>query len=51
MVPRAIFTHCGSEIVKGDERKLIPKIKELGKKKNVKVDVAYDGMEIILRSL
>jgi phosphoribosyl 1,2-cyclic phosphodiesterase len=48
-VPKAVITHCGSEIVEGDERKLGAQIRELGRERNVEVQVAYDGMEIILR--
>ncbi len=49
-VPRAIFTHLGSEIVEGDERTLGAKIRELAAERNVEdVKIAYDGMEAVLR--
>ncbi len=48
-VPRAIFTHCGSQIVEGDERILGAKVRALGRERNVDVAIAYDGMEIVLR--
>jgi hypothetical protein len=48
-VPEAIFTHCGSEIVEGDERSLAPKVKKMAQKRGLKVEIAYDGMEKILR--
>jgi hypothetical protein len=49
-VPRAIFTHLGSEIVKGDERTLGAEIRKLAKERNVdQVEIAYDGMEVTLR--
>ncbi len=48
-VPQAVVTHCGSEIVDGDERSLIPKIQHMAKECNVEVQVAYDGMEVVLR--
>lgn len=46
-VPRAIFTHCGTEIVTGDDQKITAKIDALGKKYGVEVQVAYDGLQII----
>ena len=49
-VPRAIFTHLGSEIVEGDERVLGAEIRELAEERNVdRVDIAHDGMEVVLR--
>jgi len=48
-VPRAIFTHCGSRIVKGDERTLRALIGTYAKAHNVKLQIAYDGMKITLR--
>lgn len=48
-VPQAVVTHCGSEIVAGDERSLIPKIQNMAKERGVDVRVAYDGLEIVLR--
>ncbi len=47
-VPRAIFTHCGTEIVTGDPKEINEKINTLGKKYGVKVRVAYDGLKILL---
>jgi len=44
----AIFTHCGSQIVDHDERTVAAKIRNLGKKRNVKAQIAYDGMQITL---
>jgi hypothetical protein len=48
-VPRAIFTHLGSEVVEGDEQTAEAKIQSLARERGVKVQVAYDGMEVILR--
>jgi phosphoribosyl 1,2-cyclic phosphodiesterase len=48
-VPRAIFTHLGSEIVEGDERTLGAKIRSLAEERGVEVDIAHDGMEVVLR--
>ncbi|MBO0694763.1 MAG: MBL fold metallo-hydrolase [Verrucomicrobia bacterium] len=47
-VPRAVVTHCGSEIVGGDERKLSAKLRALGAERGVEVQIAYDGMEMKL---
>lgn len=47
-VPRAIFTHCGSAIVAGDERVIGAKIRAMAKVRGVEVQIAYDGMEIFL---
>lgn len=48
-VPRAVITHCGKEIVGGDEAALLRKVQEQGAKRGVEVSFAYDGMELILR--
>ncbi|MBD3289236.1 MBL fold metallo-hydrolase [candidate division KSB1 bacterium] len=48
-VPKAIFTHCGSEIVTGDERSLNAKIREMAEERDVDFEIAHDGMQIILR--
>ncbi|MBI4460942.1 MAG: MBL fold metallo-hydrolase [Acidobacteria bacterium] len=48
-VRRAIFTHCGTEIVSGEERKVSEKVAALGKQAGVKVQIAFDGMELALR--
>lgn len=45
-VPRAIFTHCGSEITKGDEEAVDKKIENLAQ--GVKTSIAFDGMQIKL---
>jgi phosphoribosyl 1,2-cyclic phosphodiesterase len=48
-VSKAIFTHCGSQIVKGDERKISAKIRQMGKKCGVDAGIAHDGMEVVIR--
>jgi phosphoribosyl 1,2-cyclic phosphodiesterase len=48
-VPRAIFTHCGSQIVEGDERTLGAEIRALAEERGVEVEIAHDGMEVVLR--
>ena len=47
-VPRAIFTHCGSQIVRGDFEVVQKKIELLGEKVGVDAGLAYDGLEITL---
>jgi len=48
-IPCALFTHCGSEIVSGDERTLGPKVKEMGRERGVDAAIAHDGMSVVLR--
>jgi ribonuclease BN (tRNA processing enzyme) len=48
-VPQMIVTHCGSQIVKGDERKVGAEIRSLAQERDVEVQIAHDGMEMILR--
>jgi len=47
-VDRAIITHCGSEIVTGDERQMMAKLRAMGTERGVEVKVAYDGMKLTL---
>jgi len=47
-VPRAIITHCGSEIVTGDEREMSAKIRAMAAERSVDVRIAYDGMKVKL---
>jgi phosphoribosyl 1,2-cyclic phosphodiesterase len=48
-VPRAVFTHCGSEIVKGDARGVAHRVAELGRERGVRAEIAHDGLELQLR--
>jgi phosphoribosyl 1,2-cyclic phosphodiesterase len=48
-VPRVIITHCGSEIVTADERKLTAKLRAVVTEPGLEAYIAYDGMEFILR--
>ncbi len=48
-VARAIFTHCGTELVTGDEKYLMAKIDEMARERGVRAEVARDGMEVVLR--
>ncbi len=48
-VPEAVFTHCGSEIVTGDERTLGARVRALARERDVDAEIAHDGMERVLR--
>jgi hypothetical protein len=47
-VPKAIFTHCGSQIVKGDGRRLSAVVRRLGRERGIVARIAHDGMHIVL---
>ncbi|GMU19101.1 MAG: hypothetical protein AMXMBFR12_02930 [Candidatus Babeliales bacterium] len=47
-ISRAIITHCGTQIVADKQGNAEAKIRQLAKERNVKVAIAYDGMQIIL---
>jgi phosphoribosyl 1,2-cyclic phosphodiesterase len=49
-VGRAIFTHCGSGIVKSDARRIAARIKGLGEDYGVEASVAYDGLTLTLQA-
>jgi phosphoribosyl 1,2-cyclic phosphodiesterase len=48
-VTRAVFTHCGSEIVKGDTRAVAARVRALGIECGVRAEIAYDGFELTLQ--
>jgi phosphoribosyl 1,2-cyclic phosphodiesterase len=48
-ISRAIFTHCGSEIVEGVDAAIEAAVSDLGRKRAVDAQIAHDGMEIVLR--
>ncbi len=48
-VPRMIVTHCGSAIVGGNETKVRSKLQRLGQSYGVRIGVAHDGMNLLLR--
>ena len=48
-VPKMIITHCGSEIVEGDERTLGAAIRRMAEERGVEVEIAYDGLEKVYR--
>lgn len=45
-VHRATFTHCGSQIVAGDEQKASAKVRKLGEDLGIDAGLAYDGLQI-----
>ena len=48
-VSRMIVTHCGSQIVAGDERKVGAKLRKYAQERGVEAEIARDGMEMVLR--
>ncbi len=48
-VPRAIFTHCGQEVIDGDERQLRPWLQRVGRQLGIQAEIAHDGMHLVLR--
>lgn len=48
-VPRAIITHCGKEIVEGDERTLGAELRAMAEERGVEAELAYDGLTVVLR--
>ena len=45
-VAQVIFTHCGSQIVAGDDQKASGELRELGRHYGIEVRLAYDGLRI-----
>jgi phosphoribosyl 1,2-cyclic phosphodiesterase len=48
-VPRAIITHCGSEIVAGDRDEIEARLGEMADERGVRAQIAHDGWEVVLR--
>jgi glyoxylase-like metal-dependent hydrolase (beta-lactamase superfamily II) len=48
-VAKAVFTHCGTEVVAGDEEKMQELVVSAGRARNVEAQLAHDGMTLILR--
>lgn len=48
-VPSAVISHCGSQIVDGDERTLGAKIREWADQRGISAEIAHDGMTKIVR--
>lgn len=47
-VPRALFTHCGTEIIKAEPERIEHEVKIIGQKKGVEASIACDGLDIVL---
>lgn len=47
-IPRAIFTHCGSQIVKSDPKTIEARVHDYGQLYGIDASIAYDGMHITL---
>jgi phosphoribosyl 1,2-cyclic phosphodiesterase len=47
-VGEAVFTHCGSEIVRSDARRLNGLIRCLGRERGIAASIAYDGLRLSL---
>ncbi len=47
-VREALFTHCGSQIVRGDESALSARVAELGRAVGIRARLAFDGLELRL---
>lgn len=45
-VRQAVFTHCGAEIVGGDERRLGPLVRRLGRQHGIEAVIAHDGLRL-----
>lgn len=45
-VPRAVFTHCGTEITSQNPEDVLMEVKEIGDEYGVKVGIASDGLVI-----
>jgi phosphoribosyl 1,2-cyclic phosphodiesterase len=45
-VSRAVFTHCGSEIVKGDARSVSRQVAALGRERGLEAAIAHDGLTL-----
>ncbi|MEX0940709.1 MAG: MBL fold metallo-hydrolase [Candidatus Babeliales bacterium] len=47
-IKKMIVTHCGTEIVTSDEDEIKKRLQKLSKEYDVEVQLAYDGLEIII---
>ncbi len=48
-VPKMVVTHCGSQIVEGEEKGIREQIRAFAEERGVEVEVAWDGMAVVLR--
>jgi phosphoribosyl 1,2-cyclic phosphodiesterase len=47
-VRRAVFTHCGSEIVRGDARTVAAAVRALGSEHGIEAHIAHDGLKLTI---
>jgi phosphoribosyl 1,2-cyclic phosphodiesterase len=45
-IRRAVFTHCGSEIVKGEAHAVAAAVRALGGEHGIEARIAHDGVEL-----
>jgi phosphoribosyl 1,2-cyclic phosphodiesterase len=48
-IARAVFTHCGSQIVGADGRSVGARVRRLGREHGVAARIAYDGLSLTVR--
>lgn len=48
-VPRALISHCGREIVEGDERTIAADLRAMAEERGITAALAHDGLELVLR--
>jgi phosphoribosyl 1,2-cyclic phosphodiesterase len=48
-VPKMLVSHCGKQIVTGEGKGILDEIAALAGQRDVRVEIAYDGMEVVLR--
>jgi ribonuclease BN (tRNA processing enzyme) len=48
-VPKMIVSHCGSGIVTGEDAGVLEEIRTFARQRGVEVEVAYDGMAVVVR--
>ena len=48
-VPKMLVSHCGNEIVLGEAKGIVETIEALARERQVEVEVACDGMALVLR--
>ncbi len=49
-VPRALFTHCGTEIVEADGRRVAATVRSMARARGMVAQVAHDGQAVSLTS-
>ncbi|MDZ7703024.1 MAG: MBL fold metallo-hydrolase [Trueperaceae bacterium] len=48
-ISRAYFTHCGDEVIRGDQQKLAAGLDKMANDRKVDAKIAYDGMKVTFR--